>query len=129
MVAIQVEVATGDDVHADDGVVVAEVGLVNFLIGDDVARRQRDVHEVCVALGLPADARHATLSEAFRAQFIDECHREDSGVAARVPHGPEGFHPSRLVEGNELALGDNLIGQRAEVYIKASHCLLGVQTP
>ena len=129
MVAIQVEVATGDDVHADDGVVVAEVGLVNFLIGDDVARRQRDVHEVCVALGLPADARHATLSEAFRAQFIDECHREDSGVAARVPHSSEGFHPPLLVKGYELALGDHFVGQRAEVDAKASHSVRGVQTP
>ena len=129
MVAIQVEVATGDDVHADDGVVVAEVGLVNLLIGDDVARRQRDVHEVGVALVLSADASHATLPEAFRAQFADEFRGEDGGVAACVPHGSEGFHPPCLVEGNEIALGDNLVGQGAEVYIKASHSVPGVQTP
>lgn len=111
MVAIQVEVATCDDVHTDDGVIVTQVGFVNFLIGDDIARRQRDVHEVCIALRLSADARHAALSELVGAQFADEFRGEDGGVAARVPHGTLGFHPALLVEGNELALGDYFVGQ------------------
>ena len=115
------EVVTGDDVHADDGIVIAKVSLVNFLIGNDIACRQGYVHEIGVALGLSADACHATLPEAVGMQFADKFRGEDGGVAARVPHGSEGFHPPRLVEGDELALGDNLIGQRAEVYAKASH--------
>lgn len=129
VVAIQVEFTAIDDVHADDGVVVAEVGLVNLLIGDDIARRKRDVHEVCITLGLSANAYHATFAETFGRQFADECRREDGGVAACVPHGTEGFHPPFLVKGDELALGDHFVGQRAEVDAKASHSVRGVQTP
>ena len=109
--AIQVEIATGDDVHANDGIVVTQIGFIDFLIGDDVARWQRDVHEVCIALRLSADARHTALPEVVRAQFTYEFRGEDGGVAARVPHGTNGFHPPLLVEGNELALGDYLVGQ------------------
>ena len=72
LTAIQVEVATGDNVHANDGIVVAQIGFVNFLIGDDIARWQRDMHEVCIALRLSADARHTALSEVVRAKFADK---------------------------------------------------------
>ena len=52
-----------------------------------------------------------------------------SDKSDRVEGGSEGFHPSCLIEGDKLALGDYLVGQGAEVDAKTSHCLRGAQTP
>ena len=126
---VQVEVAEVDDVHPDDGVAFLQFACIHLLVGDDVARRQHHVHEICAALRLAADALHAALPEQVGAQFADESRGEDGGVAARVPHRADGLHPALLVEADELALGDHLVGQRAEVLAIVSHPLRGVQIP
>ena len=126
---VQVEVAEVDDVHPDDGVAFLQFVCIYLLVGDDIARRQHDVHEVRAVLRLAADAPHAALPEQVGAQFADEGRGEDGGVAARVPHRADGLHPALLVEADELALGDHLVGQRAEVLAKVSHPLRGVQIP
>ena len=123
------EIATGNDVHADDGIVDVEVCLVNFLIGDGIAAWQEDMQQVGIALGLSPDTSHATLSEDVRAQFANECRGKDGGIAARVPHRPWHFHPALLVDGGKLTFGDNFVGKGAEADAKASHPVRGVQIP
>ena len=123
------EVPTGYNVHTYNGIIVVEVGFVNFLIGDDIAAWQEDVQQVGVALGLSSDACHASLPEDVRAQFADKCCGKDGGIAACVPHRPWRFHPALLVDGGKLTFGDNLVGKGAEVDTKASHPVRGVQIP
>ena len=128
MVAIQVEIAKGDNVHADEGIPL-HVGFIHLVAGYGIACRQEYVYEIGAAFGLPTDANDTALLKTLWLQFGNQTAREDGGCATRVLHGVSDFYPTFQVKIYELTLCEHDFGHCSESLSKVSHLLRGVRIP
>ena len=71
------EVGLGDDVHANEDVVVVEVGAIDFDVALQLAVGEADMNEVSVRLLVAADAHERFLSVGLEAEGLDDAGRNE----------------------------------------------------
>ena len=69
---VEAEVASRNDIHTNNGIIVVKIVLDNLSIGDGIACRQQHVQQLGVTLGSSAYAVHSSFPKDLNTQALGQ---------------------------------------------------------